>query len=262
MARSAWLLWYVMERMLGWFTEGLITMNRYDHELARDHRFIRRRDSILRANGVGVDAGHFDRLCRETDAGAVKRELGLAPNAPMVLLLAWTLPNKGIREFLEAARRLVDNRVPGCFVIGGHGPLDGEIAGFIDRHGLNERVFHLGWRRDAHRLIAACDVYVLPTYYPEGMPVSILEAMACGRPVVATRHRGCEDEVVDGVTGLLVEPQDPGALAEAIRTLIEDPDKARRFGQAGRRRIDEGFRTDQSTRAILAAFEKITAHGS
>ena len=90
MARSAWLLWYVMERMLGWFTDGLITMNRYDHELARDYRFIRRRDSILRVKGIGVDAGHFDRLCRETDAGAVKFELGLAPNAPMVLLLAWT----------------------------------------------------------------------------------------------------------------------------------------------------------------------------
>ena len=259
MARSAWLRWYLVERVLGWFTEGLITMNRYDYELARDRHFIRRRESIFRVNGVGVDVERFARLCRETDAASVKRELGLPPDSPMVLLLAWTLPTKGIREFLEASRLLVEGGVAGCFVIGGHGPLDEEIAEFIEGHHLGGRVSHLGWRRDAPRLMAACDIYVLPTYYPEGLPVSILEAMACSKPVVATRHRGCEDEVVDGVTGLLVEPQDPAAVAKAIRTLIEDSDQARRFGEAGRRRVHDAFSRSQSTQAILAAFETIVA---
>jgi len=259
MARSTWLRWYVVERMFGWFTDGLITINRYDYRLAWTRRFIRRRGNILHVNGIGVHTGRFDRLCRETDARTVKKELGLAPDEPMALMLARTLPDKGIREFLDAARLLVEGRVSCSFAIGGEGPLDGEIGEFIGRHDLHDRVVHLGWRRDAHRLMTACDLYVLPTYYPEGLPVSILEAMACGKPVVATRHRGCEDEVVDGVTGLLVEPQDPGALANAMRTFIEDPDKARRFGQAGRQRIDEGFRIDQTTNMIIAAFDKITA---
>ncbi len=257
MARSTWLRWYLVERVLGWFTEGLITMNRYDYELTRNRHFIRRGEAIFRVNGVGVDAERFARLCSETNAISVKRELGLSLDSPMVLLLAWTYPTKGIREFLEASRLLVEGGVPGCFVIGGHGPLDAEIAEFIDRHSLSGRVSHLGWRRDAPRLMAACDIYVLPTYYTEGLPVSILEAMACSKPVVATRHRGCEDEVVDGVTGLLVEPQDSAALADAIRTLIEDSDKARRFGEAGRRRVNDAFRRSQSTQAILAAFDKI-----
>ena len=91
------------------------------------------------------------------------------------------------------------------------------------------------------------------------MPISILEAMACSKPVVATRHRGCEDEVVDGKTGLLVEPRDSVALAEAIRVLIADPGRACSFGQAGRQRDDEGFRVEQSTEAIMAAFDAITA---
>ena len=258
MARSTWLLWYVVERLLGWFTDGLITTNRYDYRLAWTRRFIRRRGNIFQVNGIGVHTGRFDRLRLETNARTVKEELGLAPDEPMVLLLARTLPDKGIREFLEAAHRLVKDRVSCSFAIGGEGPLDGEIGEFINRYNLHDRVVHLGWRRDAHRLITACDLYVLPTYYPEGLPVSILEAMACGKPVVATRHRGCEDEVVDGVTGLLVEPQDPGALANAMRTFIEDPDKARSFGQAGRQRIDENFRIDQTTNMIIAAFDKIT----
>ena len=255
--RHTWLLWYRIERVLGRITEGLITTNSYDYELAGRASLIPRAENIYRVNEVGVDAARFDRLVAETDAAAVKRELGLSPAVPMILMLAWTLPTKGVREFLEAARLLVQQRVEGNFVLGGHGPLDAEIAEYIRSHGLGERVFHLGWRRDAHRLMAACDVYVLPTYYPEGMPVSILEAMACGKPVVATRHRGCEDEVVHGQTGLLVEPMDPMALAAAIRTLIEDPNEAGRFGQAGRRRIDQGFRTEQCTRAIIDAFDKI-----
>jgi glycosyltransferase EpsD len=255
--RLTWLLWYGLERLFGLLTDGLITMNRYDHELARRHGFIRWRDNILQVNGVGVDAERFAHLSGEVDAAAVKQELGLPADEPMVLMLAWTLPTKGIREFLEASRRLAEEGVPGRFVLAGHGPLDEEIAAFITRHGLQERVFHLGWRRDAPRLLVACDIFVLPTYYPEGMPVSILEAMACGKPVVATHHRGCEDEVEDGVTGLLVEPQDPVAVAEDIRTLIEDPDRRRRLGQAGLRRVNEKYRIEKATQAIIAAFDRI-----
>ncbi len=258
--RHMWLLWYHVERILGRITEGLITTNSHDYELARRARLIPAVDNIFRVNEVGVDVERFDRLVAETDAGEVKRELGLSPAEPMVLMLAWTLPAKGVREFLAAARRLVHDRVAANFVLAGHGPLDTEIAGFIRRNRMGSRVQHLGWRRDAHRLMAACDVYVLPTYYPEGMPVSILEAMACGKPVVATWHRGCEDEVVHEQTGLLVEPMDAGALAGAVRSLIDDPKLARKYGQAGRRRLDDGFRTDQSTRAIMAAFDRIVAN--
>ena len=177
----------------------------------------------------------------------------------MVLLLARTLATKGIREFLGAARQLLEADVSASFVLAGAGPLDREIQAFIARHGLQDHVRFLGWRRDAHRLMAACDVYVLPTYYPEGMPISILEAMACRKPVIATRHRGCEDEVIHDVTGLLIEPKDAAALAGAIRSLVEDPERARRFGEAGRSRIDDGFRSDQSTARILAAFDAVVA---
>jgi glycosyltransferase involved in cell wall biosynthesis len=257
MGRAQWLLWYAVERLLGSITEGLITTNRYDHRLALRHGLIRNRRNIFRVNEVGVAADRFDRLRGETDAGAVKRALGIPADEPMVLLLAWTLPSKGVREFLTAALRLVKGGERGYFVIGGQGPLDDEIHAFVEHHGLKGRVQHLGWRRDAHRLMAACDLYVLPTYYPEGMPISILEAMACAKPVVATWHRGCEDEVVDGVTGTLVEPQDADALADAIRTYLADPEQAIRSGLAGRRRINEGFRTDQCTRRIMAAFDTV-----
>ena len=252
-----WLFWYVLERLFCTLTDGLITINNYDYQLARRYRMIRRLDRIFLVNGVGVDCARLEEACRQVDPVAVKQELGVPPSDRMVLLLGRTTWNKGIREFLGAARELVQAGLPSSFVIAGSGPLDNEIADFIHRHNLAGRVCHLGWRRDAPRLLAACDLFVLPSSTPEGLPVSILEAMACSKPVVATRHRGCEDEVLDGVTGLLVEPENQAALAQAMRTIIENPDMARRFGEAGHERVNASFRVDQCTQAILAVFEKI-----
>ncbi len=259
MPKSAWLVWYTMERLLSLVTRGIITMNRYDYGLARRRLLRRSPDRVFQVNGVGVDADALDRLCGKTDAAAVKQELGSPVDAPMLLLLARTVANKGIREYLEAARQLVEAGTSARFVLAGVGPLDAEIAAYIQRHRLEKNVMFLGWRNDAHRLMAACDIYVLPTYYPEGLPVSVLEAMGCGKPVVATQHRGCEDEVVDGVTGLLIPVRDSTALAGAIKRLLDDPSEAKRLGEAGRRRIDEHYRIEQTTAATLAAFDRIIA---
>ena len=89
-------------------------------------------------------------------------------------------------------------------------------------------------------LVGLCDLYVLSSY-AEGLPISIVEAMAAGKPVVSTRVAGSEDAVSDGVTGLLVPPADASALAEAIARLLDDADLRRRFGQAGQREAARRF---------------------
>jgi glycosyltransferase involved in cell wall biosynthesis len=93
----------------------------------------------------------------------------------------------------------------------------------------------------------------------EGLPVSILEAMACGKPVVTTRHKGCEDAVVDGETAFLVPVPDPAALAEKILVLAQDPGLRRRLGGAGRRRVEEVFELGDCTREVVETLEEAIA---
>jgi len=107
-------------------------------------------------------------------------------------------------------------------------------------------------------LLDRLDVVALPSW-TEGLPLTVLEAMAHARPVVATPVGGTPEVVVDGETGLLVPPRDPAALAGALRRLLEDPDFARSLGEAGRRRVAERFSLDAMTKRILMMYDEIAA---
>jgi glycosyltransferase involved in cell wall biosynthesis len=113
--------------------------------------------------------------------------------------------------------------------------------------GLGADLVLTGYRRDVPRLLAAFDLFALPSYR-EGMPYALLEAMATGLPVVATNIRGCREEVVNGVTGFLVPPRDAESLAAAIVKILSSADLAARMGRAARRRILTAF----DERALIA----------
>ncbi|MBI4560759.1 MAG: glycosyltransferase, partial [Candidatus Rokubacteria bacterium] len=126
------------------------------------------------------------------------------------------------------------------FLVVGDGELRSRLEAQVRALGLDSRVHFLGWRSDLPRVYADLDL-VLLTSANEGLPVSVIEAMAAARPVVATRVGGVPDLVEDGVAGLLVPPGNPGALAEAIVTLLADPERRRDMGEAGRKRVHPAF---------------------
>jgi glycosyltransferase involved in cell wall biosynthesis len=117
---------------------------------------------------------------------------------------------------------------------------------------LEGRVLFVGYRADAIELLRCMDVYVSASLW-EGLPIALLEAMACGRPVVATDVAGNRDVVVQGQTGLLVPPRDPQHLAAAILAVMRDPGLAARFAQGGRRRVEASF----ALRATVEATEQL-----
>ena len=119
-----------------------------------------------------------------------------------------------------------------------------------------DRVVFTGYRGDASELIDELDVLALPSW-SEGMPLVTLEAMARGKPVVATRVGGIPEVVVDGVTGTLVPVRDPQRLAAALRALIADPERARAFGAAGRDRVREQFSATETVSRVLAIYEEL-----
>lgn len=171
-----------------------------------------------------------------------------------VLTVARLDPQKGLHDLVAAAALVPEARV----MVVGEGPERPALETEIARLGLGDRVHLLGFRSDVPDLLAASDLFVLPSLF-EGLPLSILEAMAAGKPVVATAIGGNDEAVVDGATGLLVPPGDPQALADAIRALLRDPERRRRLGEAGRRRAEAEFSATAMVRRIAAIYDELLA---
>ncbi|UCH34508.1 MAG: glycosyltransferase family 4 protein [Armatimonadota bacterium] len=150
-------------------------------------------------------------------------------------------PEKGHSYLIEAAAILVQREsLPVRMVIVGGGKSRHALEQVARRCGVADRVIFAGFQRDVMPYESALDVFCLPSL-KEGLSLSALEAMALSKPVVASRVGGTPEVVADGETGLLVEPANPAALAQALSELIRDPQRARAMGQAGRARVERLF---------------------
>jgi glycosyltransferase involved in cell wall biosynthesis len=184
------------------------------------------------------------------------------PTASQTLLcVARLVPKKGVDLLVEAAALLHERHPHLEVAIIGDGPLRPELTTQIDRLGLNNRVRLLGSATSSEvtTAMAAARVVVLPCRVDvdgdrDGMPTVLVEALARGVPVVSTDVVGIGELVTDGETGLLVGPEDAGALAGALDRLLTDPVLAARLGNAGRRRVHQRFRPEDSTRALVDVF--------
>lgn len=161
--------------------------------------------------------------------------------APVVLYVGLLSRRKGVLDLIEAARQAVAKRPDVQFFLAGRdGGVRREVRRAIAAAGLTANVHLLGQRDDVPRLLAACDLMVLPSW-ADPLPVAVLEAISLAVPVVATRSGGCSDMVIDGRTGRLVPPQAPSALAEAILELLADEPRRREMGRQGRRHFETHF---------------------
>jgi glycosyltransferase involved in cell wall biosynthesis len=211
---------------------------------------LRRAQSAVIPNGI--DLGRFD----PHDSPAVKTELGLPSGALLVGAVGNLRPAKGYDILLEAARRLLDEGLDVHFAVAGdpQEPLYGQLLALRSRLGLEGRFTFLGLRSDAPSVLRGLDIFVSSST-TEGFSLACVEAMACGRPVVATRSGGPETILEDGRTGLLVPAADPGALAAAISTLARDGALRHRMGGAARLDAESRF----SVRSTIAAYESLVA---
>ena len=141
-------------------------------------------------------------------------------------------------------------------VIIGDGPERTALETLADDLGVADRIHWAGHRRDVPALLPAFDLYIQPSLH-EGMPNTILEAMAAGLPVVATAVGGTPEVVVDGVTGLLVPPRDSNALVEAMAMLLSDQNLRYRMGRAGQERVKGQFSLERMVRQTQALYERL-----
>jgi glycosyltransferase involved in cell wall biosynthesis len=271
-AAAAWLtgkrhVWHISEivvrpralhRMLQWLVPRLsdtvvsISYAVQEHLLSGGAR-----ESTFIVIHNGLDARSF-----ATGNGArVRVELGIEPERPLVGLIGRVGSWKGQELLCEAAALVVRERPDTMFLL---------VGGVHDRQtrrldALRARVAALridanvrisDFRRDIPDVLAALDLYAHPTTDPEPFGMTVLEAMASGKAVIAADHGGPREIVVHGETGVLVAPRDPRALADAILALLADPERCRRMGEAGRRRAQSHF----SLEAFAAGYDQLYGH--
>jgi len=227
-------LFVAAEWLAGRCTDVLMTQSSEDAKTAK--RLGLCRGGIIEAIGNGVDLQAF-RPPEAVDKDArlkLRRDLGAGPDDVVIVMNGRLVREKGYPELFEAMRQVdaklwvIGERLASEYSRSMAPVLDG-IAGDIQ---LRDRVSLLGRREDVPALLSAADMFVLPSHR-EGMPRSIIEAMASGLPVVATNIRGCREEVVDGETGRLVPVKDVTALAGTLQALVLDPELRREMGRAG-----------------------------
>jgi L-malate glycosyltransferase len=174
----------------------------------------------------------------------VHEALWLPHGAPVVGNVAALVPHKGQRHLIEAARLVVQEIPDARFVILGEGELRDQLERQIHEHHLEKHVLLPGFRTDVLGCIKSFDVFAMSSV-TEGLGTSLLDAMACARPIVATRAGGIPEIVEDGVNGLLVPPRDHAELAHVIVRTLKDAGLRRRLGEAGFARVRERFTVER-----------------
>lgn len=203
---------------------------------------------------LGLDLKAF--LSCERIRGQLRAELGIHAGVPLVGIVARLVPIKRHECFLQSAGEIIRRYPESRFVLVGDGERREELKDLAGHLGLEGRVHFLGWRDDLDRVYADLDVVAL-TSRNEGFPVSLIEAMASGVPVVATRVGGVPDLVEDGVTGLLVPCDDPTSLAAAVSGLLADPERRRTLGQSGRQRVYPAFSAERLLQDMDALYTEL-----
>jgi glycosyltransferase involved in cell wall biosynthesis len=201
----------------------------------------------------GISLHPYDEPVSREDA---RRRLGWPSDAFAVGIIARVTAIKGHVRLLDVFSRVLQ-RVPGAIlVIAGDGPARGEVERRISELRLQSSVHFLGERHDIPLILSALNVFCLPSE-TEGMPITLLEAMAAARPVVVSRVGAIPDVVEDGVSGILVSPFDSAAIDRALWLLAEDPERAARMGEAGRRRVFQDYNAETALKNYEAVYERM-----
>ncbi len=217
-----------LEWLGGRMTDVFLTVSTDEAQDAR--RLGISRQAVPVGNGRDPAVFHPDPSAR----ARIRAEFSTPPDRIVVVAVSRLVRDKGYFELAEAMRAVPQAEL---WVVGERLPSDrGEdIAPLLTASGLGSRLRLLGYRHDVAAVLAAADIFALPSYF-EAMPMSVIEAMLSGLPVVASRVRGAREQVLDGITGLLVPPRQPAPLADALAQLTRDPELRSAMGAAGRAR--------------------------
>lgn len=213
--KKNWLLYYPAEKICSYMTDTLITINKEDYVLAKNKM---KAKNVVYIPGIGIDLNKFNNRNGETD---LRENLGCKANDIMLLSVGELSERKNHEVIIKALAELKRDNIK--YFIVGKGHLEAYLNKLILKNNLNNNVKLLGFRNDVDKLLNAADIFVFPSIQ-EGLPVALMEAMACGLPVIASEIRGNTDLIENGKGGFLIPPMDIQGFADCINTAVSTPE--------------------------------------
>jgi glycosyltransferase involved in cell wall biosynthesis len=231
--------------------DRVVVLTRDNVRYLESHALAKRERIRELQNGIPLDGGDVDPGRR----AAVRASLGIAPDARVILTAARMDPTKNVELIVRIARAVSDADPRVVFVVAGNGPLLAALRTRCAENGLDQRVKLLGFHADVEGLLAAADVFLLPSFL-ELHSIAILEATKMAVPIVVSRGVGCNDEfVTQGVDGMLCDPFEDAPWIEALTRLMQDDGLRKRIGEAGRATCRARF----DIRSTASRFENLYA---
>lgn len=247
-------IYHTMERSLGGLTDMMICVCEADRRWVMGQGWIRN-DRILTVHN-GVDWEEWG--VPPPEKAAARAALGWPADVPVVLQVGRLDAQKAPLDFVRMMRHLRAAVPTARGILAGDGPLRPDIERALRAEDRASAVELLGQRDDIPTLMAAADVVTLTSRW-EGLPYTLLEAGASGRPAVATTVNGVPEIIVEGETGLLVPAGEPARMAERVQGLLNDPAGAARMGAAARRRVQEHFTAERMAERTMSIYERVLA---
>lgn len=223
------LFYYYIEKFLSLYTDALITINEEDYKAAQN--FYAKK--VYKINGIGVDIEKFSRI---DDCYDLQQELSLKKEDFILFSVGELIKRKNHLAVIQALKQIDDPHIH--YVIAGDGELFDYLSESIRKLGLEKQVHLLGYRTDINRLCNCADVFILPSLQ-EGLSVALMEAMACEKPIIASKIRGNVDLIDDKVGGVLVEPTDVDGFANAIEYCYDNQEVLEEYAKHNLRKVSE-----------------------
>jgi len=236
-----------LERLADHFCDTVISVTD-QHRLMAIQKRIAKPDKIVTIHN-GIDLSRFEGISAES----VREELGLSREITLIGSVGRLASQKGQTYLLRALPRVLQKHPQTHLVFIGEGPQEAELRGLAVELGVAGHCTFLGFRRNVPELLARLDIFVQPSPR-EGLSITLLEAMAAKRPVIATNITGNREVVDDGINGVLCQPMDSTALAKALIDLIENPKKARLLGERAREKVEQHFEEQMMLKQTLELY--------
>lgn len=212
--KKSWLVFYPIEKWMTRYTDKLITINEEDYRFAKQHFSC----PVYHIHGVGANSTKFHPISKEEQA-YLRKKLGY--DGHIILNVGELNPNKNQKTAILAVKEVLKQYPDTILLIAGKGEERDTLEKLVAEHGLREKVVFLGYKTNLEQFAQICDV-LISCSYREGLPLNILEAMLCGKPVVASDNRGHRELVHDGINGYLVEADDIDAYVQYICQILEE----------------------------------------
>lgn len=239
-----------IEKVLAVFTDRLIALTELEKQDYLKFRVADEQKTVLVYIGLELDK------FLANNADKVKGSFSINNREKVVGYVGRLDPIKGVQFFVEAARLCLQKNISLKFILVGEGILRKELEDKVTLWGLNDKIVFTGWRDDIPDIMSILDILVLPSLN-EAVGIVLIEAGSLGVPVVASNVGGIAEIIKDKQTGILVEPADPQAIAEAVKELLDNPQKMLAMSNAAKNRVKDRFKAENMVQATLNIYQEV-----